>query len=60
MAGKVGVCSRLFSALAGANISVKMIAQSPDETNIMIGLDNSDYEKATRALYSNFLDCGWL
>lgn len=60
MAGRSGVCARLFTALGEAGINVKMIAQSPDETNIMIGLDNADYVNATRTIYASFMDCGWL
>lgn len=60
MAGKSGVSAKIFSSLATAEVNVKMIAQSSDEMNIIVGLDNNDYELAVRTLYSSFCECGWI
>ena len=42
--------STIFSLLADANITVKMIDQGSSGINIIIGVANSDYEKAMQVL----------
>ncbi len=49
-----GTASRLFNAIAGADINVRMIDQGSSELNIIIGVDDSDFERATRAIYEEF------
>lgn len=44
------VTSKIFNILADNQISVKMIDQGSSGINIIIGISNSDYEKAMRAL----------
>ena len=44
-----------FAALGGADINIRMINQGPDELNIIIGVDNQDFEKAIRVLYNSFV-----
>ena len=44
------VIMRVFKALADENIMVKMIDQGSSGINIIIGVSDSDYEKALRAL----------
>ena len=39
-----GTSGRIFSALAHANINVKMIDQGSSELNIIIGVSNHDFE----------------
>jgi aspartate kinase len=51
-----GTAGRLFSALAYANINVRMIDQGSSELNIIIGIDNEDFETAIRAIYHLFVD----
>lgn len=51
-----GTAGRIFSALAHANINVKMIDQGSSELNIIIGVANSDFEEAIRAIYTIFVD----
>lgn len=60
MAGKSGVCAKIFESIAAANVNVKMIAQSADESNIIVGLDNKDFKRAIRQLYSAFSVIGWI
>ena len=43
-----GTAGRIFSALAHANVNVKMIDQGSSELNIIIGVENRDFEKAVR------------
>lgn len=50
-----GTAGRIFSALAHANINVKMIDQGSSELNIIIGVKNSDFEDAIRAIYDIFV-----
>ena len=45
----------LFSALAHANVNVKMIDQGSSELNIIIGVKNEDFENAIRAIYNIFV-----
>ena len=42
--------STIFSLLADANVTVKMIDQGSSDINIIIGVANSDYEKAMQVL----------
>ncbi|WP_099467614.1 aspartate kinase [Konateibacter massiliensis] len=50
-----GTAGRIFSALAHANINVKMIDQGSSELNIIIGVRNSDFEAAIKAIYDIFV-----
>lgn len=50
-----GTAGRIFSALAHANINVKMIDQGSSEWNVIVGVRNEDFEKAVRAIYDIFI-----
>ncbi|RGU95084.1 aspartate kinase [Clostridium sp. AF15-17LB] len=50
-----GTSGRIFSALAHANVNVKMIDQGSSELNIIIGVRDHDFEAAVRALYDIFV-----
>lgn len=50
-----GTAGRIFSALAHANINVKMIDQGSSELNIIIGVANADFETAIKAIYDIFV-----
>lgn len=50
-----GTAGRIFSGLAHANVNVKMIDQGSCELNIIIGVKNSDFEKAIKAIYDLFV-----
>ena len=50
-----GTAGRIFSALAHANVNVKMIDQGSSEWNIIIGVRNEDFEKAIKAIYDIFV-----
>ncbi len=50
-----GTAGRIFSALAHANINVKMIDQGSSEWNIIVGVRNDDFERAIRAIYDIFI-----
>lgn len=50
-----GTAGRIFSALAHANVNVKMIDQGSSELNIIIGVENRDFENAVKAIYDIFV-----
>ena len=50
----IGVDSRLFSALAGAGISVYFVCQSSSETGITFGVSNADAEAARATVDEEF------
>ena len=50
-----GTAGRIFSALAHAHINVKMIDQGSSELNIIIGVENRDFETAIKAIYDIFV-----
>ncbi len=51
-----GTAGRIFSALAHANVNVKMIDQGSSELNIIIGVSNADFEVAIKAIYDIFVE----
>ena len=51
-----GTSGRIFSALAHANVNVKMIDQGSSELNIIIGVRNHDFELAIKAIYDIFVN----
>jgi aspartate kinase len=56
MARTLGVSSRLFKALYEANVNVRMIDQGSSEMNIIVGVENSDFEVAIKAIYKAFVE----
>ena len=55
MKSQRGTAGRIFSALAHANVNVKMIDQGSSELNIIIGVENRDFETAVKAIYDIFV-----
>lgn len=51
-----GVAAKIFTALAGAGVNIRMIDQGSDEMNIIIGVDEADYEKSINALYGAMIE----
>ncbi len=50
-----GTAARVFNALTNANINVRIVDQGSSELNIIIGVDEHDYENALRAIYNEFV-----
>ena len=50
-----GTSARLFNALEKAGINVRLIDQGSSELNIIVGVDNLDFENAVRAIYRAFV-----
>lgn len=56
MARTLGVAARLFTALHEAGVSSRIIDQSPKEMNLIVGVDQRDFENAVRAIYRAFCE----
>ena len=56
MAKNVGTSARLFKALSVAGINVNMIDQGSSELNIIVGVENQDYEDCLKAIYNEFFN----
>ena len=54
MKGRPGISGKIFAALGQAGINICMINQSPDELNIVFGVENRDFAQAIRVLYDSF------
>ena len=50
-----GTAGRIFAALSHANVNVRMIDQGSSELNIIIGVENEDFEKAIKSIYDIFV-----
>ena len=50
-----GTAGKLFTALAKEDINIRMIDQGSSELNIIIGVNEKDFEKATKAIYHAFI-----
>lgn len=55
MSYRPGVSARLFTALAKEDINVRMIDQGSSELNIIVGVENKDFENAIKAIYGAFV-----
>ncbi len=51
-----GTAARVFDALHRANISARLIDQGTLEMNIIIGVEQRDFENAIRVIYAAFMD----
>ncbi len=49
-----GTSARVFMALANSGVNVRIIDQGSSELNIVIGIDEENFETATRAIYDEF------
>lgn len=55
MSLRTGVSAKLFTALAEEKVNIRMIDQGSSEMNIIVGVENKDFEKAIRAIYGAFV-----
>ena len=51
-----GTAAKIFGALSEGGVNIRMIDQGSDELNIIIGVDESDYETAIKSLYSAMIN----
>ncbi|MDD2588276.1 MAG: ACT domain-containing protein, partial [Atopobiaceae bacterium] len=56
MSARPGTSGRLFKTLGDAGINVRMITQSSQEINIILGVDNKNFEPAIKAIYGAFVE----
>lgn len=50
-----GTAAKIFSSLERVGINIRMIDQGSSELNIIVGVDDSDFEKASQAIYDAFI-----
>jgi len=55
MAKRRGVSATLFGALAQAGVNIRMIDQGSSEMNIIVGVENEDFDTSIRAIYNAFI-----
>ncbi len=51
---RTGVSAKLFTALAEADVNIRMIDQGSSEMNIIVGVENTDFNTAIKAIYRAF------
>lgn len=54
MINNVGTAARVFSSIANVNINIRLIDQGLSENNIILGVAETDFEKAIRRIYNEF------
>ena len=55
MSRRPGTSATLFTALANADVNIRMIDQGSSELNIIVGVQNKDFNKAIKAIYEAFV-----
>lgn len=50
-----GTAARVFDSISNAGVNIKMIDQGSCELNIIVGVDERDFEKALNAIYNEFV-----
>ena len=54
MATRPGTSGKIFTALGADKVNVKIIIQSFDEINILVGVATEDFDRAVNAIYHSF------
>jgi len=55
MAYQPGVSGKIFAKLGENGVNIRMITQGPEELNIIVGVEEKDFEQAIRVLYHSFV-----
>ena len=55
MSMQAGVAAKLLTALAKKDINIRMIDQGSSEMNIIVGVENKDFNTAIEAIYDAFV-----
>lgn len=55
MSKSKGIAAKIFKALATDTVNIRMINQGSSEINIIVGVENADFEKAIEAIYKSFV-----
>ncbi|MBQ6496980.1 MAG: aspartate kinase [Firmicutes bacterium] len=56
MASRKGTSAKLFAALADIGVNIRMIDQGSSEMNIIVGVENKDFERSVKAIYEAFVE----
>lgn len=56
MSARKGTSARLFTSLAEAGVNIRMIDQGSSEMNIIVGVEEKDFETAIKAIYKAFVE----
>ena len=56
MSRKKGTATKVCASLSEAEVNIRMIDQGSSELNIIVAVENKDYERAIKALYNEFLN----
>lgn len=56
MVKHAGTAAKIFTALSDNNINIRMIDQGSSELNIIVGVEESDYENAVKSIYNTFIN----
>ena len=56
MSARKGTSAALFTALAEAGVNIRMIDQGSSEMNIIVGVEEKDFETAIKAIYKAFVE----
>jgi aspartate kinase len=51
----IGISAKVFTALARAQVNVRLINQGASEVNIIVGVSPDDFKTAVNALYAEFI-----
>lgn len=55
MSRRAGTSGRIFGTLGEAGVNIRMITQSSQEISIILGVNNSDFNRAIKVIYDNFV-----
>ncbi len=55
MVSSIGTAYRIFKGAAEAGVNIRMIDQGSSELNIIIGVEEKDYEAAIQGIYNEFV-----
>ena len=51
-----GTAARVFSAVSNAGVNIRMIDQGSSELNIILGVEERDFEDTLKAIYNEFVN----
>ena len=51
-----GTAARVFSSISNAGVNIKMIDQGSSELNIILGVEERDFEVTLKAIYNEFVN----
>ena len=55
MSRRSGTSGKIFGALGNAGVNIRMITQSSEEISIIVGVDNSDFDRTIGVIYNGFV-----